>query len=781
MAVQYLHTRTALSELQALLKCSKCDKIASSPCTLGSCEHIYCRDCCEDVLGKSCPVCLIPTDVRDAHVNRQLFTLVTLCQKLDEALTSTPDSQTTSFTPVSTSNHKFSTSDTRTKSNLTRQQQRRSTPTKDEKVSSTKCGPSNSPGPKLGNLQSTPGKGDKAPTTKCGPSNSPGPKLGKLRSTTGSKGGKSNPLSSPASKLGNRDSVPVNQSTMTQHFGNRDDEEMTEDRETHDTEGKVNDEPVGSTITDDVHILQDTSRPVRSRTKLSKSPGHSNVLGQESPVSTVKTFNDKTSSTPTSTRKLKTQCKKSFPVNKTRNLRVRLLEKSDTNSNQNSENVLPKKGKNKRHSIGVVRAASTSVSATASGNKKSRRSLSPTALTKRSTAVIPLSPATRSRGKLTPVNTSLTGSGKKVVNEIERRNAKGETFLQVACIKGDFVRVEELLNGGATPNTRDNAGWTPLHEACHHGYVDIARLLLDHGALIDVPGTENATPLHDAVSHGRVECVALLVSRGASLTARNLYGYTPVDCARSEEVKTALKTAVQSVSVGRETVDVLEYQLPCLLGTALNREQKIALQRCAAVLNAKVVQDFCPEVTHVITSSNQDGQCPRTIKYLMAVLQGKWILNMDWINTCLEYGSRVSEEAFEVPGTSTNPNTLAPQRARTNSRLQLPGLFDGCQFYFHGKFEYPTPEKSELLDLVKAGGGLVLKREPKVGSLDESTLTVPYHADPDSDGAQCCVFVLHDNSVSFSKINTRRMCSLPVSWLMDCISSFSLISYCNRY
>lgn len=47
-------------------------------------------------------------------------------------------------------------------------------------------------------------------------------------------------------------------------------------------------------------------------------------------------------------------------------------------------------------------------------------------------------------------------------HNIDKKNAKGETSLQVACIKGDLERVERLLSFGANPNTRDHAGWTPL-------------------------------------------------------------------------------------------------------------------------------------------------------------------------------------------------------------------------------------------------------------------------------------------------------------------------------
>jgi hypothetical protein len=34
-------------------------------------------------------------------------------------------------------------------------------------------------------------------------------------------------------------------------------------------------------------------------------------------------------------------------------------------------------------------------------------------------------------------------------------------------------------------------------------------------------------------------------------------------------------------------------------------------------------------VTHVITSVNDEGMCARTLKYLNAVLLGKWILNIE--------------------------------------------------------------------------------------------------------------------------------------------------------
>lgn len=107
--------------------------------------------------------------------------------------------------------------------------------------------------------------------------------------------------------------------------------------------------------------------------------------------------------------------------------------------------------------------------------------------------------------------------------------------------------------------------------------------------------------------------------------------------------------------------------------------------------------------------------------------------------------------------------------------FQLPGLFDGCQFYFHGKFSFPTPTREELIGLVKLAGGTILTREPRLYSLDDYPYTVPFHALPSSDLADCSIFVVYDDICPDPPfVEAQRMSCLPVSWLMDSAASFSL-------
>ncbi|GAB1600874.1 BRCA1-associated RING domain protein 1-like [Argonauta hians] len=364
---------------------------------------------------------------------------------------------------------------------------------------------------------------------------------------------------------------------------------------------------------------------------------------------------------------------------------------------------------------------------------------------------------------------------------IMKKNAKGETPLHVAVIKNNLSKVCSQISEGANVNTKDHAGWTPLHEACHHGYEKVAKMLLDNGALINTPGSENDTALHDAVRNGRIGCVKLLVSHGASQTLRNARGLTAKDYAITDAMKEALETDVVVISPTPDltTTSFVDGGPVCILPTALSRDLKVELRKLVSTINAKIVDDVYPEVTHVVIGVNKEGLCPRTLKYLKAILSGKWIVTLDWLRTCVEYGHQVSEEPFEIAGSSTNPFSFAPFKGRMNKLKQLPRLFDGCQFYFHGAFNPPVPKKEELMNLVQQGGGQVLCREPKLHIVSELPSSVPYHAvncdNATTTTSQCGLFIVYAEETSDLVFHQHpRLCTVSVSSFMECIATFYL-------
>eukprot|EP00118_Oscarella_pearsei_P010645 m.66451 g.66451 ORF g.66451 m.66451 type:complete len:599 (+) comp35388_c1_seq3:1179-2975(+) len=364
-------------------------------------------------------------------------------------------------------------------------------------------------------------------------------------------------------------------------------------------------------------------------------------------------------------------------------------------------------------------------------------------------------------------------------------NAKGETYLHKASIKGDLAEVTCLLSLGADPNAKDNAGWTPLHEACAHGHLSVAEALVDSGAIVNMPGLDNETPLHDAVANGHVDVVKFLITKGASLTSKNVRGLLPSQFATSVLMRRALDKACKSpaIPVGSPSLPSPKaspqschfFRQTVLLGTGLDSRQKCQMKQLCQQLKAAVAISFTTSVTHLVTNCDKDHHCPRTLKYLQAIATGKWIVRFQWIVESLEKGSWQDEENYEVRDAVGVRFTLSPSRARQNAANKLPGLFNGCQFYLHGDFLQPMPSREQLSTLIGLAGGHLLAREPRAVGDSVCDILVPYH---NPEGGHSWVFVVYDSKCERRGPLVEKVghcCSVvPITWLLDCITKFKL-------
>ncbi|CAA7050302.1 unnamed protein product [Microthlaspi erraticum] len=166
-----------------------------------------------------------------------------------------------------------------------------------------------------------------------------------------------------------------------------------------------------------------------------------------------------------------------------------------------------------------------------------------------------------------------------------------------------------------------------------------------------------------------------------------------------------------------------------LCGSALSQSDKCLLERLAVKYNATISRYWNPSVTHVIASTDEKGACTRTLKVLMGILNGKWIINADWMIASLEASQPVDEEPFEI-----HIDTLGcqdgPKTARLRAATNKPKLFDGLKLYFFGDFF--KGYKEDLQNLVKVAGGTILKTEDELvaeSSNNPQTMVV-YNIDP---------------------------------------------------
>ncbi|XP_053482193.1 BRCA1-associated RING domain protein 1 isoform X2 [Ictalurus furcatus] len=348
------------------------------------------------------------------------------------------------------------------------------------------------------------------------------------------------------------------------------------------------------------------------------------------------------------------------------------------------------------------------------------------------------------KGKESPGSCPATGRS-QTSPAYTKRNHKGETPLHLAAIKGDVEMTKALLEQGADPNLKDHAGWTPLHEACNLGHVGVVEVLLQQGALINTPGYENDSPLHDTVRNGHASVAKLLLQHGASTTVLNIFGLRPVDYATTPEMREVLSlvpegphsvtTPVSSPGNLSKSPALMKKDVRAtLIGSKLTADQQNQLAEAARVLRGRRVKTF----------------------------------SSAGLAECLQQGRRIEESEFEV--------AEGPQRARANRVSLLPPLFNGCFFYLLGSFH--KPPRDELVQLVKAGGGRLLSRQPKADSDVTQTVTAAaYHARPDSDQALCTHYILYEPQSSSrpGPVRLGKVWSAPSSWLLDCIRAFSLL------
>ncbi|KAN0130306.1 Ankyrin repeat-containing domain protein [Lactarius tabidus] len=94
-----------------------------------------------------------------------------------------------------------------------------------------------------------------------------------------------------------------------------------------------------------------------------------------------------------------------------------------------------------------------------------------------------------------------------------------------------MVRV--LLDRGATVDSENDLGQTPLHMVSQGAYmsqddgVRIAQLLLEHGADVNAQDNNHATPLDLASHHGMFEIESLLLRYGEKANTKVDEGPTP--------------------------------------------------------------------------------------------------------------------------------------------------------------------------------------------------------------------------------------------------------------
>ncbi|WVZ06883.1 hypothetical protein V8G54_020229 [Vigna mungo] len=218
-------------------------------------------------------------------------------------------------------------------------------------------------------------------------------------------------------------------------------------------------------------------------------------------------------------------------------------------------------------------------------------------------------------------------------------------------------------------------------------------------------------------------------------------------------------------------------------GSALSNEEKVLLLNYASKVGATVTKFWTSNVTHVIASTDANGACSRTLKVLMAILNGRWVLKLDWIKACMEEKNPVEEEPYEI-SVDNQGCQGGPRAGRLKALANEPKLFSGLKFYFSG--DYVSTYKEDLEELIEVGGGAVLRSKEELEAqrheckVNSPKFLVVYNLDPPQGcklGEEVSILWQRLNDAEDLAANTLQV--IGHTWILESIAACKLQPFVN--
>lgn len=129
----------------------------------------------------------------------------------------------------------------------------------------------------------------------------------------------------------------------------------------------------------------------------------------------------------------------------------------------------------------------------------------------------------------------------------------------------------------------------------------------------------------------------------------------------------------------------------CIATSCLIKDQIKTVKELVNNMGWKFTDQYSPNLTHLVVKVDENNISQRTVKYVQALANGKWIISYSWIAECANKNRHVKEEDYEVLDFSGG---MGPRISRTSTTK----LFKGDYYLFRNDF---PPRHSIISDIKK--------------------------------------------------------------------------------
>lgn len=148
------------------------------------------------------------------------------------------------------------------------------------------------------------------------------------------------------------------------------------------------------------------------------------------------------------------------------------------------------------------------------------------------------------------VEDAINEPGSTVVNS--RDVTTGESALHIVTKRRDLVWLRYLVGKGADVDTRDDKGITPIQLATSLGWIDGVEYLVEKGADLDQPNDTGETPLISAVHSKNTTLMRILLKGGADPDRADNSGRSARDYAKLSGQNSQLLATIEANAKPRD-------------------------------------------------------------------------------------------------------------------------------------------------------------------------------------------------------------------------------------
>lgn len=199
----------------------------------------------------------------------------------------------------------------------------------------------------------------------------------------------------------------------------------------------------------------------------------------------------------------------------------------------------------------------------------------------------------------------------RLIDSFSDTTKENEMPIHKAARRGNVKEIEQLLDSGAGPDTKDENGRTPLHIAAVYERDDAVKLLIKCGANLEARDNDNYSPLYFAALNNRVGVIEQLVSSGAEVDGQN-----------GKFDETALFAAVQK---GRESATKVLIKHGADVNAKIPAFPQSPLQMAAVVGCADVAKILLANGANV---NERDVDSGMTAMYIATVARNKKMVSL---------------------------------------------------------------------------------------------------------------------------------------------------------